>query len=63
MNRCNDCKYFDKINNEGGACHAMPPTLFKDSDGINEHRPYVPMSAIACSLYKPSNQMIEDLVA
>ena len=63
MNKCNDCRYFDKLNNDGGACHAMPPTLMRHNDEINEHRPYVNLDAIACTLYKRSYPEIEGFEA
>lgn len=60
--KCNECKYFDKFNNQGGGCHAYPPKLFKDGDEISEHRPWVNFDAVACSLFKPVEATIGELV-
>lgn len=64
MNKCNECKYFDKFNeNDGGACHAMPPTLLRLNDDISEHRPFVTLDDKACSLFKASMPPLDELIA
>lgn len=64
MNKCNNCQFFDKFGEtDGGGCHAMPPTLLRLNDDISEHRPFVMSDDIACSLFKPVNATIGELVA
>lgn len=62
--KCNECKYFDKFNeSDGGACHAMPPTLLRLNDDISEHRPFVALDDKACSLFKHNQADYGELIA
>lgn len=62
--QCNECKYFDQFNeSNGGSCHAMPPVLLRLGDDISEHRPFVALDDKACSLFKPEQADIGDLIA
>ena len=62
--KCNQCQYFDRFGeSNGGACHAMPPTLMRDNDQISEHRPFVALDDKACSLLRVRMPPIDELIA